>query len=98
MNKIKLNELSIENKLRILKAIANGIIKKSDLNKQEIIEIITSDNGLLIYDNFCDRGEYRHNGTPVSKDEFNRLEAIYNAIFPDRVNVIYITMKEGEWP
>jgi len=98
MTKTKLNELSIENKLRILKAIANGSIKKSDINKPEIIEIITSDNGLLIYDNFCDRDEYRHNGVVVSKDEFKRLEGIYNTMFPDRVNAIYITMKEGAWP
>lgn len=98
MNNIELNNISCDAKKRILKAIVNGSIKKQDLKNQEILEIIKSGDGLLIYDNFCDRDEYRHNGMVVSKEKFKQLEAIYNSLFHNRVNVIYITMKEREWP
>lgn len=92
---MELEKLSTENKMRLIKAIANGSLQKSDLKNPEIVKVLINENQMcLIYSNFCSRDEYRHNGEIVSEDKFNRLKAIYTALYPDRINVVYINEKK----
>jgi hypothetical protein len=97
MNNTELNNLSIEDKKRLLIALANGSIDKSDLHNSEMIAIISSRDGWnLIHCECWGNNDYKHNGKEVSKEEFERLMKIYDAVFPHRANVVYINEKKRE--
>ena len=97
MNNSNLNNLTIEDKKRLLSAIANGSIDKSDLHNPEIITIISSRDGWnLIHCECWGIDDYKHNGKEVSKEDYERLAIIYNALFPDRDNLVHITEKKRE--
>lgn len=96
MNLNDIYNLSFDAKKTILKAIANGIIKKEDLNNNELKEIFSSpiNNLNLVHCNCWGVNEYKYNGKLITKEKFERLEKLYNALFPDKYNVLIISQKD----
>lgn len=88
-----INKLPIEAKKNLLKAFAAGKLKKSDLKSDEINEILLNSGGdgwSLIHLNCWGANEYKHNNKVITQIDFDRLEILYNAIYPDRVNSVRI--------